>query len=441
MFFTPLSSLPCFASSCDDLETSHFCSPPSFPHDRNLASKAPATQAAAFAGLPPSTPAFTVNKVCASGMKAVSLAAAAIATGSAEVVVAGGMESMSNAPFYLRSRGVRKGVKLGSLGEIEDGMMVDGLTCALSACGSEGGSEGKVGNASRRSMGSIADAAAREAGVSREEQDWYALLSHARAKKAVEEAAVAAAAHEEEEEEEKERDGRGEPRSTSYYAWHGPEVVPVRVPSPASASSSSSSPSFSLVSADDAPARLDEARLLKLPPAFGAGGTATAGNASPISDGAAALVLCSSSAAAMHGARVLAHVAACADAQLAPERFPFAPAEAARLALARAGVASAAEVDLWEVNEAFASVVLATARALGLGSRAEVEAKVNVAGGAVALGHPLGASGAAAVVRLAHAMAARNVALGVATICNGGGGATAVVLRRSVREDGEPGDD
>ena len=399
-------------------------------------------------------------------MKAVALAAAAISTGSAEVVVAGGMESMSNAPFYLKSAAVRKGVKLGSLGEIEDGMMVDGLTCALSSssppscesggAAAEGGREEEEkandnGRARRRSMGSIADAAASEAAVSREEQDWYALLSHSRAKKAVEEAAAAAAAHAAEEEKEKEggkETARGS--SMSYYAWHGPEVVPVRVPSRSSSSSSSPSSSskseqqpFDLVSLDDAPARLDEARLLKLPPAFGPAGTATAGNASPFSDGAAALVLCSSSAAAMRGARVLAHVAACADAQLPPERFPFAPAEAARAALKKAGVASVAEVDLWEINEAFSSVVLATAKAL-FGpeySRAEVERRVNVAGGAVAIGHPLGASGAAAVVRLAHAMAARNVALGVATICNGGGGATAVVLRRSVREDGEPDDD
>ena len=397
-------------------------------------------------------------------MKAVALAAAAISTGAAEVVVAGGMESMSNAPFYLRSGAVRRGVKLGSLGEIEDGMMVDGLTCALSArCESGGGSGSAEGGEEvaaggggeegarrrRRSMGSIADAAASEAGVSREEQDWYALLSHARAKRAAEEASAAAAAHSAEEEEKEKKQGGGKPlwgSSMSYYAWHGPEVVPVRAPSSSSSKSKSrgaGADEFDVVSLDDAPARLDEARLLRLPPAFGPAGTATAGNASPISDGAAALVLCSSSAAAMRGARVLAHVAACADAQLAPDRFPFAPAEAARAALRRAGVGDVAEVDLWEVNEAFSSVVLATARELfGAGRwRAEVESKVNVAGGAVALGHPLGASGAAAVVRLAHAMAARNVALGVATICNGGGGATAVVLRRSVREDGEPDDD
>ena len=299
-------------------------------------------------------------------------------------------------------------------------------------------------------MGSIADAAAREAGVSREEQDWYALLSHSRAKRAAGEALAAAEAHA------ADRETKQSASSLSYYSWHGPEVIPVRVPSSSSykgkgsGSSSSSSSEFDLVSLDDAPSRLDESRLLKLPPAFGPQGTATAGNASPISDGAAALVLCSSSAAAMRGARVLAHVAASADAQLPPERFPFAPAEAAKHALKRAGIASVEEVDLWEINEAFSSVVLATVGALGLGGggggegeggrasrRAVIESKVNVAGGAVALGHPLGASGAAAVVRLAHAMEARGAALGVATICNGGGGATAVVLRRSVREDGD----
>lgn len=383
-------------------------------------------------------------------MKAITLAAASIATGSAEVIVAGGMESMTNAPFYLNSRAGRKGTKLGSLGEIEDGMMVDGLTCALSSSErvegeSEGGggagggvAEGQV-NKARRSMGSIADAAASEAGISREEQDWYALLSHSRAKEAAEEALAAAAAHSAEKEEDATAAAASSSSSSlSYYAWHGPEIVPVRVPSK---NRNTGEIEFDLVSLDDAPSRLDEARLLKLPPAFGPSGTATAGNASPISDGAAALVLCSSSAAAMRGARVLAHVAASADAQLPPERFPFAPAEAAKIALKKAGIKSFAEVDVWEVNEAFASVVLVTAKALGLGSRAEVEGKFNVAGGAVALGHPLGASGAAAVVRLAHAMAARNVAVGVATICNGGGGATAVVLRRLVREDGEPDDE
>lgn len=385
-------------------------------------------------------------------MKAVALAAAAISTGAAELAVAGGMESMSNAPFLLRSKGIRKGNKLGSLGEIEDGMMVDGLTCALSC---EGGSAERITKEAaaegaeeetrrrRRSMGSIADAAASEAGVSREEQDWYALLSHARAKKAVEEATAAAAAHAAEEEKEEKERGNKARGTMSYFSWHGPEVVPVRVPKKSRGGGSDNDKDFDLISLDDAPARLNEARLLKLPPAFGPSGTATAGNASPISDGAAALVLCSSSAAAMRGARVLAHVAASADAQLPPDRFPFAPAEAARRALRRAGVRDVAEVDLWEVNEAFSSVVLATAREL-FGAerwRAEVERKVNVAGGAVALGHPLGASGAAAVVRLAHAMAARNVGLGVATICNGGGGATAVVLRRSVREDGEPDED
>jgi len=374
-------------------------------------------------------------------MKAVALAAASIATGSAEVVVAAGMESMSNAPFYLKSGSLRKGVKLGSLGEIEDGMVVDGLTCALSGREGNDGNDGKVkekDSPPSRSMGSIADAAALEAGVSREDQDWYALLSHSRAKRAAGEAMAAAAAHSAEKEEQEGKKNKSS--SMSYYAWHGPEVSPVLVPRDPKSKAAKDGNSFDLVSLDDAPARLDEARLLKLPPAFGPAGTATAGNASPISDGAAALVLCSSSAAAMRGARVLAHVAACADAQLPPERFPFAPAEAAKAALKRAGVRDVKEVDLWEVNEAFASVVLATAKTLGLGSREEVEAKFNVASGAVALGHPLGASGAAAVVRLAHVMAARNVALGVAAICNGGGGATAVVLRRSVREDGEPGD-
>jgi len=383
-------------------------------------------------------------------MKAVALAASSISTGAADVVIAGGMESMSNAPFYLaQSRSLRKGVKLGSLGEIVDGMTVDGLTCALTFCegggnGSGEGGEQEVGKEVKKRklhMGEIADAAAEEAGVSREDQDWYALLSHSRARKAADEAKAAAEEHARDEE----NNNSSSPSSISYYSWHGPEVVPIRVPKKVKRGKTSSSPSndsdFDLVTGDDAPSRLDEARLLNLPPAFGPCGTATAGNASPISDGAAALVLCSSSAAAMRGARVLAHVAATADAQLSPDKFPFAPAEAAKKALKRAGVKEIADVDLWEINEAFASVVLVSARQLGMSSREEIENKVNVAGGAVSLGHPLGASGAAAVVRLAHAMASKNAGLGVATICNGGGGATAVVLRRSVREDGEPDDD
>ena len=311
------------------------------------------------------------------------MAAAAVAGGGADVVVAGGMESMSNAPHLVR--GLRGGVRLGAAPPLEDALLADGLTCAV------GGGH----------MGALADAAAAETGATRASLDALALASHARA------AAAAAGA----------RDGGRE---------HGAEVVPVEAPAPARGA-----PPVVVVD-DGARARLDAAKMPHLRPAFGRAGdpaaTTTAGNASPLSDGAAALVLASSSAAALFSCRVLAHIVATADAAVEPARYPFAPAAAARKALERAGLA-VADVDLWEVNEAFAAVTHAFTVDLGLDP-----ATVNVAGGAVALGHPLGASGAAVVGRLAHEMAARGARVGVAAICNGGGGASAVVLRRSAPE-------
>lgn len=339
--------------------------------------QAPTRQAALGAGLPPTVACTGVNKVCASGMKAAMLGAATIQTGSNDVVVAGGMESMSRVPHYLGG-GARSGaLRLGNAA-LEDGLLGDGLTCPHS-----GGDH----------MGSLADAVAEAAGLSRAAQDAWALESHARA---------------------------GSARAAAARA--GGEVTPVSVPGWKGA------PPVTVVD-DDARARLDTARVPSLRPAFTADGTITAANASPLSDGAAALVLASSSAAAALGCPVLGHICAYADAALPPALFPRAPAAAAKRALAKAGLAPA-DVELWEVNEAFAAVPLLFAEELGVDAAA-----INVHGGAVALGHPLGASGAGVLVRLVHAMAARGASIGCAAICNGGGGASAVVVRRSPRAD------
>ena len=349
-------------------------------HAHPQTTQAPARQAALAAGLPATVDCTTINKVCASGMKAVSLAAAAIGSGDADVIVAGGFESMSRAPHLVR--GLRTGgARLGH-GALEDTLLTDGLTCAHGS----------------GHMGAIADAAAAARSLDRATLDAAALESHARA------AAAAAGARD-------------------IDRPHGSEIVPVEVAGRKGGSLR--------VTADGAPSKLDARRLPTLPPAFGdaaSGAVTTAGNASPLSDGAAALVLASSSAAALFGCRPLAHIIASADAALEPDQFPFAPAIAARKALEKAGI-TPSDVDLWEVNEAFALVPLVAAADLGVSTSI-----VNVAGSAVALGHPLGASGAAIVVRLAHELAARGKSVGVATICNGGGGASAVVLRRSAPE-------
>jgi acetyl-CoA C-acetyltransferase len=316
-------------------------------------------------------------------MKSVSLAAQAIACGAASVAVAGGMESMSRAPHLVR--GLRGGLRLGG-GALEDSLLVDGLTCAVGRGGPH--------------MGALADAVATASKVTRAAMDAHALESHARA------AAAAAGA-------------RDADRA------HGAEVVPVLAPPPLGARTGGKP---TLIIDDDAPAKLAAARVPHLPPAFSPGGCITAATSSPVSDGAAALVLASSTAAAAAGSRVLAHIVATADAAVPPHLYPHAPAAAARRALARAGLA-VADVDLWEINEAFSVVALVAAAELGVDA-----ARVNAAGGAVALGHPIGATGAALVARLAHELAARGGRVGVAAICNGGGGATAVVLRRTPPE-------
>jgi acetyl-CoA C-acetyltransferase len=326
--------------------------------------QAPARQAALRAGVPNSVPCTTVNKVCASGMKAIALGAQAIALGEADVVVAGGMESMSQVPHYLRAR---EGAKFGNL-QLTDGMLLDGLTDVYSA----------------RHMGTCGDACAETHGFSREAQDAFAITSYTRAAEAWTAGAFA------------------------------DEVVPVPVPQ------RKGDPV--LVSEDEEYRNVVLDKIPSLRPAFSPTGTVTAANASTLNDGASAVVLCSEKALKTFGLTPIARVVAAADAAHEPEWFTTAPALAVPRALERAGW-STSDVDLWELNEAFAVVGLVNMQLLGLDP-----AKVNVNGGAVALGHPLGSSGCRIVVTLLHALRHRGLKRGAAGICNGGGGASALCV-------------
>eukprot|EP00884_Botryococcus_braunii_P000800 jgi/Botrbrau1/10720/Bobra.357_1s0022.2 len=296
------------------------------------------------------------------------LGALTIRSGLNDVVVAGGMESMSNIPYALP--GVRTGLRMGN-SELQDLMITDGLW-------------DPYGNVH---MGQCAEECAAEFGISREEQDEHALTTHRRALDA-----VPAAAH---------------------------EMVPVVV------AGKRGQPDVTVME-DEALAKMDPGKLKKLRPAFSkeAGASVTAGNSSPITDGAAALVLMSSEKAAHLGLRVLAHLTGMGDAEQEPNKFPTSPALAIPRALQRAGT-SLDQVDFFEINQAFSVVELANLRLLGVSPD-----KVNVHGGAVALGHPIGASGAVLLVRLLNVLHQRGGKIGVAAICNGGGGASAVVVRR-----------
>jgi acetyl-CoA C-acetyltransferase len=329
--------------------------------------QAPARQAALGGGLPERVPCTTVSKVCGSGMKAVMLAHDAIAAGSASVVVAGGMESMSGAPYLLPK--ARGGLRLGH-GEVKDHMFLDGLEDAY-----EPG----------RLMGTFAEDAAAAYQIGREAQDDYALLSLERARRAAADGAFA------------------------------DEIVPVTVEGRGGAAT---------VDADEGPARADPARIRSLKPAFAPDGTVTAANASSISDGAAALVLMRLSEADRAGLAPLARIVAHAGHAEAPRWFTRAPVGAVRRLVDKAGW-RLADVDIFEVNEAFAVVALIAMRELSL-----PEAAVNVHGGATALGHPIGASGARILVTLLHALARGGGRRGIATLCIGGGEATAVAVER-----------
>jgi acetyl-CoA C-acetyltransferase len=329
--------------------------------------QAPARQAALAAGLPGTVAAVTVNKVCGSGLKAVMLAAQAIKAGDEQCVVAGGMESMSNAPFYLY--GLRSGVKLGDQ-TLVDGVVRDGLWCSFGDC----------------HMGSYAEYTAEKAGVSREDQDAFALASHRKA--------VAAQA------------------SCAFDA----EIVPVEI---------ADRKGTVTVAKDESP-RADTSleALAKLKPAFAKGGTVTAGNAPGLNDGASALVVTSLAFAQAHGLKPLARITAYATGGGDPKDLFFAPIAAVRSLMQKAGTAIG-DYDLIEANEAFAVQALADGRALGWDWD-----RVNVNGGAVALGHPIGASGARVLTTLLYAMQARSAATGLATLCLGGGNAVALSVER-----------
>jgi len=326
--------------------------------------QAPARQAAMAAGVSDSVPCTTVNKVCASGMKAISLAKNTIAAGEAEIVIAGGMENMSQVPHYLNAR---NGIKFGDI-KMRDGMLVDGLTDVYN----------KV------HMGNCAEICAKEKNITREEQDAFAITSYNRASDAWDKGSFDA------------------------------EVVPVEVPQ------RRGEPVVFAKDEEYSNVRMD--KIPSLRPAFDKEGTITAANASTLNDGASAVVLASEEAVAKYDLKPIAKILGVADAAQAPEWFTTAPAKALSVALDRAGL-SISEIDLWELNEAFAVVGIANNQILGLDPE-----KVNVNGGAVALGHPLGSSGCRIVVTLVHALKARGLKYGAAGICNGGGGASAIVI-------------
>ena len=326
--------------------------------------QAPARQAALGAGLSESVPCTTINKVCASGMKAISLARATIAMGEAEIVVAGGMENMSQVPHYLDAR---KGSKFGDI-KMRDGMLVDGLTDVYN----------------KTHMGNCAELCAKENNITREDQDAFTVTSYQR----------------------------------SSAAWQNgafkSEVVPVEIPQ------RKGDPILFAEDEEYKSVKLD--RISSLRPAFDKEGTITAANASTLNDGASAVILASEEAVIRHNLTPLAKIIGYADAAHDPKWFTTAPSLALPIALDRAGL-SVEDVDLWELNEAFAVVGIVNNQKMGLNPE-----KVNVNGGAVSLGHPLGSSGCRIVVTLAHALKTRGLKYGAAGICNGGGGASAIVI-------------
>ena len=328
--------------------------------------QAPARQAAIFAGLPNTVACTTINKVCASGMKAVMLGAQAIQCGDAEIVVAGGMENMSLIPHYMN---LRNGTKFGPATML-DGMQKDGLTDAYD----------------NSAMGVCADLCAAEYNFTREDQDNYAIQSYER----------------------------------SANAWNSGkfdnEIVPVAVPQ------RKGDPIIVAKDEEFTNVKLD--KIPSLNPVFTKDGTVTAANASTINDGAAAVILMSEEKAIALGLKPLAYIKGYADVAQEPKWFTTSPAKALPKALEKAGIAIS-DVDYFEFNEAFAVVGLANSKILGLGN-----SNVNVNGGAVSLGHPLGCSGVRIIVTLINVLEQNNGTIGAAAICNGGGGASAIVIER-----------
>lgn len=327
--------------------------------------QAPARQASIFAGIPDTVPCTTVNKVCASGMKSIMLAAQSIALGDNEIVIAGGMESMSNVPYYLPK--ARTGYRLGDA-IITDGLVSDGLTDVYS----------------ETHMGNAAELCAKERNISREDQDAFAIQSYER----------------------------------SAAAWkagkYADEVIPVEVPQRRG--------DPVVVSEDEEYKNVKMEKITQLKPVFQKEGTVTAANASTINDGAAALVLTSVEKASELGITPLAKIRSYADAAHQPEWFTTAPSKALPKAVEKAGL-SLGDIEYFELNEAFSVVGLVNCREMNLDNE-----KVNVNGGAVSLGHPLGCSGARIIVTLINVLKQNNAKLGAAGICNGGGGASAMVI-------------
>ncbi|WP_231424186.1 acetyl-CoA C-acyltransferase [Pedobacter sp. Leaf250] len=328
--------------------------------------QAPATQAAKFAGLP-DLPATTINKVCASGTKAIMLAAQSIANGDNDIVLAGGMESMSNVPYYLDK--ARNGYRLGH-GQVMDGLVKDGLWDVYNDY----------------HMGSAAELCASECNITREDQDNFAIESYKRA------------------------------QAAQVAGKFASEITTIEV--------KDRKGEISVIDTDDEPTAVKFEKIPGLKPVFKKDGTVTAANASTLNDGAAALVLMSADKAKELGVKPLAKILGYADAQQAPEWFTTAPSKAIPLALNKAHI-DIKNVDYFEINEAFSVVSIANNQLLGLADNT-----VNVNGGAVSLGHPLGASGARIVVTLLSVLEQNKGKIGVAGICNGGGGASAIVIEK-----------
>jgi len=329
--------------------------------------QAPARQALIHAGIPNTVPATTVGKVCGSGMQAIILAARTVALGDCDFVVAGGMESMSNVPYYLDK--ARTGYRMGN-GQIIDGMIFDGLWDPYND----------------KHMGSCGDKCAKEYNISREAQDEFAKDSYRKALSA-------------------QKEGQ-------FDAEIEPVLVPQKKGDPVA------------VKLDEGPAKGDPAKIPTLRPAFSKDGTITAANASPINDGASALVLASEAAVKKHNLEPLGRIVGYAGAAQDPEWFTTAPAKAMETLAQKTGVALA-DVDLFEINEAFAVVAMVCAQLAKIDP-----ARVNVRGGAVALGHPIGSSGSRIVTTMLHAMKDQNKKRGVASICIGGGEALALLIER-----------
>ncbi len=329
--------------------------------------QAPARQAAIYAGIPDTVPATTINKVCASGMKAVMQGVQSIALGDADIIVAGGMENMSSIPHYVH---MRNGTKFGPASFI-DGMQKDGLVDAYD----------------KNAMGNCADLCASEHKFSREDQDAYAIQSYKRSAKAWAEGKFAN------------------------------EVVPVEVPQRRGEPI--------LVTEDEEYKKVKLEKVPNLRPAFNKDGTVTAANASTINDGAGAVVLMSETKAKELGLEPLVTIKGYADAAQEPKWFTTTPAKALPKAIDRAGI-SLDDVDYFELNEAFSVVGLANTKLLGLSDE-----KVNVNGGAVSLGHPLGCSGVRILITLMNVLEQNNAKIGAAAICNGGGGASSIVIERN----------